>query len=132
MSESFEADLAAFAKAVGKSLDATCKAVAIKWFSSTVLSTPVDTGRLRGNWMITLGHPATGTRDVLDKSGSEVTSEIAASVGGVGSVNFLTNNLPYAQRIEYGGSNQAPNGMVRINFARIQTIIKQVVAEHRV
>lgn len=133
MSESFAADLRKFAERTKKSLDDTCRGVAIKWFSSTVMSTPVDTGRLRGNWMITQEHPGYSTIDRFDKSGNAVTAEITQTVGGVGAVNYLTNNLPYAERIEYDAwSNQAPSGMVRVNFARIKAIISEVAAENAV
>lgn len=129
---SFEADLEKFARNVGKSLDDTCRAVAIRWFSDTVKSTPVDTGRLRGNWQYTRETPAVGEIDKEDKTGSQVINEIATKVGGVGTVNYLTNNLEYAQKIENGSSRQAPRGMVRTNFLRIQRIIKQVAAGNKV
>lgn len=133
MSDTFAADLRKFAERTNKSLDDTCRGVAIKWFSSTVMSTPVDTGRLRGNWMITQEHPGYSTIDRFDKSGNAVTAEITQTVGGVGAVNYLTNNLPYAERIEYGRwSKQAPSGMVRVNFARIKAIISEVAAENAV
>lgn len=128
MSDSFAADLRKFAERTKKSLDDTCRGVAIKWFSSTVLSTPVDTGRLRGNWLVSQGSPITAELARFDKSGSIVQGEIVQSVGGVGTVNYLANNLPYAERIEFGWSNQAPSGMVRINFARIKAIISEVAA----
>jgi len=128
----FASDLRKFAERAGKSLDDTCRAVAIKWFSSTVMSTPVDTGRLRGNWQMTLGAPASGVTDVTDKSGQMVVSTIAQQVGGVGRVNYLVNNLPYAESIEYGHSKQATQGMVRINFIRIKSIIEQTAREHQV
>lgn len=123
---SFEADLEAFARAVKQSLDATCRGIAIEWFSSTVLGTPVDTGRLRGNWQMSQHVPIEASIERMDKSGASVLADIAARVGGAGSINYLTNNLPYAERIEYGYSKQAPQGMVRINFARITHIIEQV------
>ena len=133
MSDTFAADLRKFAERTNKSLDDICRGVAIKWFSSTVMSTPVDTGRLRGNWMITQEHPGYSTIDRFDKSGNAVTAEITQTVGGVGAVNYLTNNLPYAERIEYDcWSNQAPSGMVRVNFARIKAIISEVAAENAV
>lgn len=128
----FASDLRKFAERCGKSLDDTCRAVAIKWFSSTVMSTPVDTGRLRGNWKMTLGAPAAGVTDVTDKSGQMVVSTIAQQVGGVGKVNYLVNNLPYAESIEYGHSKQATQGMVRINFIRIKSIIEQTAREYQV
>ena len=133
MSESFAADLRKFAERTNKSLDDTCRGVAIKWFSSTVLATPVDTGRLRGNWLVSQGSPITAELARFDKSGSIVQGEIVQSVGGVGTVNYLVNNLPYAERIEYGRwSKQAPFGMVRVNFARIKAIISEVAAENAV
>jgi hypothetical protein len=34
----------------------------------------------------------------------------------VGDLYYLTNNLPYIERLEYGWSKQAPGGMVRKNM----------------
>jgi hypothetical protein len=83
--------------------------------------------------------------NLLDKAGTIVTATIAQKVGGVGKVNYLVNNMPYAEVAEYGGwngptdkvtesgfSTQAPEGMVRINFIRIKSIIEQSAREHRV
>jgi len=131
MSDTFAADLRKFAEKAGKSLDATCRGVAIKWFSSTVMSTPVDTGRLRGNWQLTRDQPAGGISARLDPLGVGVVSDITLHVGGVGTVNYLTNNLPYAEAIEYGHSKQAPSGMVRINFARIKGIVADVARRNQ-
>lgn len=130
--QSLAVDLRKFAERCGKSLDDTCRSVARKWFSSTVMSTPVDTGRLRGNWQMTLGAPAAGVTDVTDKSGQMTVAAITQQVGGVGKVNYLVNNLPYAESIEYGHSKLAPQGMVRINFIRIKSIIEQTAREHQV
>ena len=47
-------------------------------------------------------------------------------------VFWQVNNLPYAESIEYGHSKQAAQGMVRINFIRIKSIIEQSAREHRV
>ena len=129
----FEADLQAFARAVGQSLDKTVRAITIEWFSSTVLSTPVDTGRLRGNWQLTIGAPASSISATLDPTGSITQGNIVRGVGGMGKVTYLTNNLDYASKIEYGGSRtKAPRGMVRINFARIKGIINRTVASNAI
>ena len=53
-------------------------------------------------------------------------------VGGVGSVNYLTNNLEYVSALEYGSSTQATEGMVRVNHARITAIIEEVARGNRV
>jgi hypothetical protein len=45
-------------------------------------------------------------------------------------VHFLTNNLPYALRLEYGWSkNQAPAGMVGLAVAEFQSIVRDAAAE---
>ena len=64
---SFESYLELFARRVGKSLDETCRSITIKWFSSTIMSSPVDTGRLRGNWQASQEAPASGTTADVDK-----------------------------------------------------------------
>ena len=40
-----------------------------------------------------------------------------------GATIYLVNNLPYAVRLEYGWSKQAPAGMVRITAAEFQSIV---------
>ena len=125
---SFESDLERFARRVGKSLDETCRGITIKWFSGTIMSTPVDTGRLRGNWQASQESQTSGTTADVDKAGNATIAKAIRKIGGAGSVNYLVNNLDYAEKIEFGGSSQAPRGMVRINHARILRIVKQVAA----
>ena len=129
---SFESDLERFARRVGKSLDETCRGITIKWFSGTIMSTPGDTGRLRGNWQASQESPTSGTTTDVDKGGGATIAKAVRKIGGAGSVNYLVNNMDYAEKIEFGGSNQAPRGMVRINHARILRIVKQVAAENQV
>jgi hypothetical protein len=56
-------------------------------------------------------------------------------MGGLGSLTWLSNNLPYIEKLEYGGypdgpntiggfSKQAPAGMVRVNMARITAHVR--------
>ena len=40
---------------------------------------------------------------------------------------YITNNLPYIMRLEFGYSKQAPAGMARITVDRFQTIVNRVV-----
>jgi hypothetical protein len=41
-----------------------------------------------------------------------------------GSVVYLTNNVPYIQKLEYDAhSRQAPNGMVRISVALFEGVL---------
>lgn len=127
----FEADIAAFAKAAGESLDATVRAITIELFSGVIMSTPVDTGRARGNWQTTTETPATGEVDRTGETGS--IAEVHAKSGGVGSVTFLTNNLPYIMKLEEGHSDQSPPyAMARGNFERVQSIVESEARRNRV
>lgn len=126
----FSADVKAWGDKALKEFEDLRRAVILDLFSSVILDSPVDTGRLRGNWQI--GTTAIkGELSVLDPSGNETTAKVENFVKGQDaereSVTVLTNNLPYAYRIEYDGwsHTKAPQGMVRKNFIRISQNLKQ-------
>ncbi|URA07002.1 virion structural protein [Xanthomonas phage Elanor] len=88
------------------------------------MSTPVDTGRLRGNWQTTINSPATAAIGRNDPSGGAAMAEAVANLGSLVDVVWFSNNLPYVQTIEYDGhSRQAPEGMVRRHLAAWQRIV---------
>ncbi|EMV5751321.1 TPA: hypothetical protein ACW5VC_004391 [Yersinia enterocolitica] len=74
-------------------------------------------GRFRGNWQVGLDVQPDGETGRIDKSGN-----MTMAVGNymleqfkVGTkAIYFTNNVPYAYRLEFGHSSQAPNGMIRI------------------
>ena len=85
-------------------------------------------GRFRGNWQVTFDRPAVGAIDRVDKSGTATLAagrEVLAHYDSseYGSIWF-TNNVPYAQRLEYGWSKQAPAGIVRVVAAEINSKVK--------
>ena len=85
-------------------------------------------GRFRGNWQVTFDRPAVGAIDRVDKAGTATLAagrEVLAhyNSGEYGSIWF-TNNVPYAQRLEYGWSKQAPAGIVRVVAAEINSKVK--------
>ena len=106
------------------------KAVILELFTSVILDTPVLEGRLRGNWIISSDDPANGTLDVIDPSGERTTKKVSDFLTVFNSKEdfnvFLTNNLPYAYRIEFDGwsHTKAPEGMVRKNMIRISNNLK--------
>lgn len=86
-------------------------------------------GRFRGNWQVTFDRPAVGAIDRVDKAGTATLAagrEVLAHYdsGEYGSIWF-TNNVPYAQRLEYGWSKQAPAGIVRVVAAEINSKVKK-------
>lgn len=110
---------------IEKNADTLVRKVAITVASSVVLATPVDTGRARANWRTALGAPERGVREpfVLGKEGSSgaqniagvisETQRVVAGYQGNGEV-FISNNLPYIERLNTGWSAQAPAGFVEI------------------
>lgn len=85
-------------------------------------------GRFRGNWQVTFDRPAVGAIDRVDKAGTATLAagrEVLAHYdsGEYRSIWF-TNNVPYAQRLEYGWSKQAPAGIVRVVAAEINSKVK--------
>jgi hypothetical protein len=87
---------------------------------------PVDTGRFRANWTLTIGAPS---GDVRAAVGSWVPQNSAAAEAypaeGFPAV-YLQNNLPYAVRLEDGYSTQAPGGMVALTMAELASLWETV------
>jgi len=124
----------------------------IKLFSTVIVASPVDTGRFRASWLITTGTPAEGTRSVGQKSKGDayVLGKFPKNALNAGKI-FMTNNLPYAQVLEFGKypspvkrgtyigkgkyeikssggfSKLAPTGMVRVNAMRFRGWLKKGV-----
>lgn len=104
------------------------RAVGLEALRGVVLMSPVDTGRFRGNWQQTLGSPASGTLEVLDKSGGPTITAGEAVLSAVPafSVTWLVNNLDYAVALEKGHSKQAPRGMLAVTAARLRSWLARV------
>ncbi len=122
----FAADIRRFTDKAEKDTDKVVRAITFGLFREVIQRTPVDTGRLKGNWQATQGAPAMGSMVLTDKDGSSTIARMAGGIGGWGSVTYLTNNLAYAQRIEFDGwsHTKAPAGMARVSMQRIQSIVR--------
>ena len=130
---SFSAQISQYSKGTRDKINRIRQGVTLKLLGAVVMDTPVDTGRLRGNWRVSEGTPVLDAVDRVDPSGAVVMNEINAAVqASTGDTAvYLTNNLPYAKRIEYDGwsRTKAPEGMVRRNLARFNQLIKVEVAK---
>jgi hypothetical protein len=142
---SFSSELSTFAKKAEKNLDLVIQSASIELFGNVIKTTPVGNpslwkspapkgyvgGRLRGNWFCSLNVPSNAATDMKDKAGQRTVGAMATIVAkfeGEGSI-FLTNNLPYAERVEYGWSKQAPHGMVRTNISIFKDALRQKANE---
>lgn len=140
---SFSLDVSKFAEKAKMSTAKAIRGTSIKLFSAIITSSPVDTGRFRANWMISGRQPDTSTTQETDKSGGKTVDSATNFILSAGDYGMFTlsNNLPYAHVIEYGGypgdgpntvggfSKQAPNGMVRTNIARFDQLLNEAAQE---
>lgn len=83
---------------------------------------PVDTGRFKENWLTAIGQANTSI-DLPSGFGLTPTVKLLRP----GDTIFFTNSLPYAFRLEFGWSGQAPLGMVRITIVDWQGIVDREV-----
>ena len=122
---SFGSDLGKFEVNTIKATEKTARGTAIALWRAVILDSPVDSGRFRGNWFASQGKPVEITSTTTDKSGSRSVQRATNFVLGANDWRdlWLANNLPYAQRLENGWSDQAPAGMVRVNVVRFQSIL---------
>lgn len=129
---SFSSDVAKFSSDAPKRVEKVRRGIILRLFNSVIRDTPVDTGMLRGNWQTSTGAPKDTPIDKIDKGGLDTIKSAESSLGEgeTKSVSvFFVNRLPYAGNIEYGGSKQAPQGMVRRNVARVSAIVNRAIKE---
>lgn len=105
--------------------------VAIEAFTRVIMRSPVDTGRFRGNWQVQIGSIPDGVLALDDRDGTATVSKATAAAQQFkpGQMIYLTNNLPYAQRLETGWSKQAPGGMVGITVQELQPVVDKALAQ---
>ena len=114
---------------------ALTKRVAKKALTGLVEGTPVDEGDARSNWRVSLGNP---TRSVIpayspgkklgigERANARATIAAGFAVinrlkvgakrgtGQAGTAVFITNAIPYLDRLRSGSSKQQPNDWVQI------------------
>jgi len=129
----FTLDVRAFCEKAKKNPETVMRQVSIKLFSAIIKGSPVDTGRFRMNWQTSGATPASGNIAGVDATGNKAVNSATTFIGNtpVWQELTLTNNLPYAQRLEYGWSKQAPTGVVRVNVLRFQQLINEEAAKVR-
>ncbi len=87
----------------------------------SIKRSPVDTGLFKESWVTAIGAPINSQ----GATGAGLLPVVASSK--LGDQIFFTNSLPYAFRLEFGWSNQAPFGIVRIIAANWQLIVDDQV-----
>lgn len=139
----FTLDVRAFCEKAKKNPEIVMRQTAEKLFSAIIYESPVDTGRFRMNWQVAGPVPKTGLVAGVDKTGAKAIASVHTYISNtpLWQEFTLTNNLPYANVIEFGGypgngpntiggfSRQAPQGVVRVNVVRFQQLLNEEAAK---
>lgn len=131
-----------FAAKVKLDLETVARKATLDVFGAVVLKSPVDSGRFRANTNVSYGAPdQTVTASTnAGRAQTELAKIMSLPVGGV---MYITNALPYAAVLEYGGypnppknptgktaggySIQAPKGMFRISALEFNDYVKKAI-----
>lgn len=133
----FKADVHKWIEAAGKDVEQVATLLLKDIHAALVHMSPVDTGRFRGNWQVTVNHPAMHSLNEYDKggqrtikNGDSVIDSIFRNGAAVTSVHF-SNMLIYANALEYGHSKQAPAGIVGIVSIKARSFAANAVMRVR-
>ena len=140
----FNADLEKFAQSIERSVGTVRRRVALDLFERINEKTPVGNvaawksgrappgyvgGRLRASWNMTDGQPSDEVQPA-GQSSYPSKGKITATFSRPYDVTWITNNTPYAERVEFGHSQQqAPAGMVRVSLAEVEAELMSTVSE---
>ncbi len=122
-------------KKLEKELENVVKAAGINLFNGIIQLSPVRQGRFRGNWQASVNTPAT---DILFQSVPQSEDENITFVDNVSQkltsfklndTIYLTNNLPYAERLENGWSQQRPQKWVARATAEAQKYLDAAIVK---
>lgn len=120
---SFSRRIDILADRVEENADKLVRKVALAADQAVVSGTPVDKGRARSNWIVTINSPATETIDAYSEGSkgstgeaniTAATSQAESVISGYrnGDEIHITNNLTYIGRLNDGYSRQAPANFV--------------------
>jgi len=117
-------------KQVNGNVENVVKKSVIDLTSAIIKDTAIDSGRLRANWQVSFNQPLESELDNKDisKDGKNTALKNKRLIADtkIPLIYWIQNNLPYAEKIEYGASKQNNSmGMVRVNILRFNEFFKQ-------
>ena len=119
---SFSRDIKNWTAKVELAANLVLRGTALDLAASIIKRTPVDTGRLIGNWQTEInGFPTTevnSTAGAAINKAKNVTSKAKA-----GDSIYIVNNLSYAPVIERGDAHREPVGMVRLTIQAFKRVV---------
>lgn len=125
----FELELNEFTKKVGIAPSKVAKRIGLDLFAKIVRKTPVDTGRARGSWNISVNEADRTVLPPAPPGDVYPPPSIGALDVRLNESIVISNNLPYIVELEKGHSKQAPNGMVALSIEEVQLKMDALMRE---
>lgn len=107
-----------FAGVVEEQLALRVRTISAEVLQLILLASPVDTGRFRGNNIVSIGAPVYTASAEADPKSDETFARGLSVMTGLEPYTqvFIQNNLVYAVPLEDGHSKQAPAGIYGVSF----------------
>jgi hypothetical protein len=98
----------------------------VEFYRQVIISTPVDTGRARNGWNITIQAPSMTVPPEGKYSMPNIEEHGLSTIISVTpeQVIYITNRVPYIENLNKGSSRQAPARFVELAAERVQRGIK--------
>jgi hypothetical protein len=122
---------------LGIHLESLVKGAAKVALETAVMTSPVDTGNLRGSWEVFIGVGRFTARSTpeTDKDGQrtieEGTTKIDNTDREAGQGYYIVNAAPHAVACEMGHSQQAPFGMTKLAVLRAESYVRSANAANK-
>lgn len=139
---SAENDLKRIEAAIKDKMAKVIRAGAINTFQNIIIGSPVDSGRFRANWQASVNAPKMnilfeGIKAKTDSHGKPIKNQFNSNQNIIGDTAeytidgalYLTNNLPYAVRLEEGWSQQRGAGWVASSVMEGKQAIKDAIGK---
>ena len=111
-----------FTGAVEQELNKQSRAIALQALTGVVEQSPVDEGRFRGNNIVSVDSADLSQSETTDATGAATIEAGASTINSARNpyqIIYVQNNLPYAEELERGSSQQAPAGVYSVTFDAI-------------
>ena len=118
----FALDIEKFSKDVGLEINLVVRKISLDAYTRVTKKTPVLTGRAMANWNLSVGNiDDTTTQSVIPQT------PMLSKNTGLTKAIYITNSLPYINRLEHGWSKKAPNGMVGVTMNELKVGMSKYV-----
>ena len=107
-------NISRWAAQTGHALEDATAAINLMVLKGVIIKTPVDTGETKSSIQASVGAPSNTGSTGIENDEQAIARNMTVVNQSGGKVFYVTSNVPWIKELEYGSSQQAPNGMFRL------------------